>query len=177
MGWLAEGDVEHELGRGRYLRLVKRDGWEWVERTNTSGVVVVVACTPDDEILFVEQHRIPVGGPVIEFPAGLAGDQDPGESLAVAAARELEEEAGWRAGHLELLTEGPVSSGMTSEVLTFFLATELTRTGPGGGDDSEDIEVHAVPRADAVGWLEERRAAGVQVDPKVYSGLFFLAAR
>ncbi|MEO0605660.1 MAG: NUDIX hydrolase, partial [Myxococcota bacterium] len=128
-----------ELARGKFLRLVKRDGWEWAERVNVSGVVVIVARTPDDEVLFVEQRRIPVGGPVIEFPAGLAGDVDAEESLATAAQRELEEETGWRAGSLVQLITGPVSSGMTSETLTFFRADDLERVGPGGGEDSEDI--------------------------------------
>ncbi|MEM6926727.1 MAG: NUDIX hydrolase [Myxococcota bacterium] len=165
-----------ELARGKFLRLVQRDGWEWAERVNVSGVVVIVARTPDDEVLFVEQHRIPVGGPVIEFPAGLAGDVDAEESLATAAQRELEEETGWRAGRLERLIDGPVSSGMTSETLTFFRADDLERVGPGGGEGSEDIVVHSVPRSEAVAWLRARREAGTQVDPKVYAGLFFLAS-
>jgi len=169
--------VTDELGKGRFLRLVRRDGWEWAERTNATGVVVIAACTPDDEVLFVRQHRPPVGGPVIEMPAGLAGDVDRGEALATAAARELEEETGWTPGHLEQVTRGPVSAGMSNETLTFFVASDLRRVGPGGGDDSEQIEVHAVPRAGAAAWLRAREAEGVQVDPKVYAGLYFLDAR
>jgi ADP-ribose pyrophosphatase len=164
------------LHAGRFLRLVRQGTWEWAERTNAHGVVVIVALTPGDEVLFVEQHRIPVGGRVLEMPAGLAGD-DPGaagEALATAAARELEEETGWKAGRIDWLTHGPVSAGMTNEVLTFFLARDLVRVGAGGGVEGEDIVVHAIPRERAHGWLMERHAAGIVADPKVYAGLYFL---
>ncbi len=144
-----------EIGRGRFVRLVQRDGWEWAERTNASGVV---------------------GARVLEFPAGLAGDvagaED--EDLSVAANRELEEETGWRAARLERLTAGPVSAGMTSEVLTFYRAHDLERVGPGGGDPTEDIVVHEIPVAEVHDWLAQRAAQGVMADPKVYAGLYFL---
>jgi ADP-ribose pyrophosphatase len=165
------------LGAGRFLRLVRDQKWEWAERTNASGVVVIVAVTPHDEVLFVEQHRIPIGGLVLEFPAGLAGDEVGAETeaLADAAARELEEETGWRAGRMEWLTAGPVSAGMTNEVLHFFRAFDLERVGDGGGVAGEDIVVHAIPRARVREWLAERHAAGVMADPKVYAGLYFLS--
>ena len=105
------------LASGRFLRLVRRDGWEWAERTNTSGVVVIAALTPAGEVLLVEQERLPVGARVLEMPAGLAGDvagaED--EALAEAARRELVEETGWDAERMEEVTSGPVSAGMTSE--------------------------------------------------------------
>ncbi len=164
------------VASGEYVRLVRRDGWEWAERTNSSGVVVVAALTPDGEVLFVEQARSPVGARVIEMPAGLAGDVAGAEheALAEAARRELLEETGWDAGELVEVTAGPVSAGMTSETLTFFRASGLRRIGAGGGDASEDIVVHAVPLERADAWLRERRAEGILVDPKVYAGLYFL---
>lgn len=164
------------VSSGKYIRLVREGTWEWAERTNASGVVVVVATTPDDTLLFVEQHRLPVGGRVIEMPAGLAGDVagEEDEALERAANRELEEETGWRAARISRLTHGPVSAGMTSEVLTFFRATDLTRVSAGGGDPSEDIVVHEVPVAQAHDWLAEQAAAGIMADPKVYAGLYFL---
>ncbi|MEN0062094.1 MAG: NUDIX hydrolase [Myxococcota bacterium] len=163
-----------ELARGRFLRLVRRDGWEWAERTNVTGVVVIVAQTPNNAVLLVEQPRIPVGAPVIEFPAGLAGDVDATEALATAAARELEEETGFAAETMIRVTEGPVSAGMSSESLTFFVAKGLKRVGPGGGDGSERITVHAIPRDEVDAWLVARQAEGTLVDPKVYAGLYFL---
>jgi len=164
------------LGTGRFLRLVRENGWEWAERTNASGVVVVVAVTPQGRLLLVEQHRPPVGGAVIELPAGLAGDVagQRDEALATAAVRELEEETGWRAEQMHRLTEGPVSAGLTSEVITLFRAADLRRVGPGGGDASEDITVHEIPLDTVDRWLAERSEAGVSCDPKIYAALYFL---
>lgn len=164
-----------ELGRGRFIRLVRDGRWEWAERVNARAVVVIVALTPHDEVLLVEQHRPPVGTAVIEFPAGLVGDDGSDEATAEAAIRELEEETGWRAEGVTLLTEGPVSAGMSSERLTFYRAHGLVRTGPGGGVDNEQITVHSVPRAAVPEFVAERARAGVLTDPKVFAGLYFLA--
>jgi ADP-ribose pyrophosphatase len=162
------------IGEGRFLRLVDRDGWEYVERKGSTGIAVLVATTPQDKLLFVEQHRAALARRVVELPAGLAGDtEDVGEDLAAAAQRELIEETGYEAGRLVRLAEGPPSSGATSESVTFFRATGLRRVGPGGGDHSEDIEVHEVAPHEVLGWLEGRRRDGALVDPKVYAGLFF----
>src|SRR5690625_5537279 len=60
------------LYAGRYLEFAERGGWEMVLRRHP--VVALMAWTPDDEMLLVEQYRIPVGKPTIELPAGLAGD-------------------------------------------------------------------------------------------------------
>jgi ADP-ribose diphosphatase len=161
------------LADGRYLRLVVEDGWEFVERKSTTGIVVIVAVTDAQELLLVEQFRPPVRCRVIELPAGLAGDVagQEGEELATAAQRELGEETGYEAEAFARLGGGPPSSGTTSEVVTFFRATGLRRTGSGGGDAHEDIEVHAVPLAGLREWLSEQERAGRMVDPKVFAGL------
>ena len=83
---------------GKFIRYLKKDGWEYVERPNCSGVVIILAVTDDNTLLFTEQYRIPLGKPVIEFPAGLVGDtEDRHETLEVAALRELLEETGYQA--------------------------------------------------------------------------------
>src|SRR5262245_23386104 len=161
------------LGEGRFLRLVRGERWEWVERIGDQGVAVLVAITAADELLLVEQHRPPVGGPVVELPAGLAGAEGTPEELAVAAIRELEEETGFRAARVERLTGGPVSAGLSSEVVTFFRAHDLQRVGPGGGVAGESITVHAVPRVHVPAWLAAYEGRGGWVDPKVYCGLWF----
>jgi ADP-ribose pyrophosphatase len=166
-------DITHF--KGHYLSMLERDGWEFASRSNASGVVVLVAVTSAEEIVLVEQYRKPVGALVIELPAGLVGDlTDPDEPILVAAARELEEETGYAASQLEVLMACPSSAGMSDEVVTFVLAKGLTRIGPGGGDDSEDIEVHIVPLADVDAWLSRQQSTGKALDPKIYAALYWL---
>lgn len=163
---------------GRYLSLLERDGWEFSSRTNASGVVGLVAVTPENEIVLVEQYRKPVDAYVIELPAGLVGDQDdPDESILTASARELEEETGFVAGQMEFLMACPSSAGMSDEIISFVGAKNLTRVGPGGGDDSESIKVHVVPVTEVDGWLTRQQDAGKCLDPKIYAGLFWLRSR
>lgn len=163
---------------GRYLSLKERDRWEYVTRANAHAVAVLVAVTPDDEIVLVEQYRRPVDSRVIELPAGLVGDQDdPDEPVLEAAGRELIEETGFEATSLDLLMECPTSSGMTDEVISFVMARGLRKVGPGGGDDSEDIETHVVPLAEADEWLESRRRSGMPLDPKIFAALYWLKNR
>lgn len=163
------------LAEGQHLRLVRRQGWEYAERTRGTGVVVIVAVTDDGRLLLTEQYRTPVGTPVIELPAGLAGDraEDAGEDLATAARRELLEETGFEAQAFAGLTEGPPSAGLSSEVVTFLRATGLTRIGEGGGDAHEAITVHAVPLDEVPAWLTAMTRRGCLIDPKVYAGLYF----
>ncbi len=169
-------DITHYAGR--YLSLLERDGWEFTSRSNANGVVVLVAVTDQGEIVLVEQFRIPVGKNVIELPAGLVGDhEDSDESVLKAAQRELEEETGYAAAQLELLMECPSSAGMSDEIVSFVLARGLRRVGPGGGDDSEDIQVHTIPLDRVDRWLREQRAAGKPMDPKIYAALYWLSER
>ena len=64
------------LYEGRWLRMCRRGRWEYAERTHGEGMaVIIVAATPDDRVLFVEQPRVPLGARTIEMPAGLVGDQ------------------------------------------------------------------------------------------------------
>jgi len=164
--------------RGRYLSLLERDGWEFTSRSNATGVVVLIAVTDEREIVLVEQFRKPVGQHVIELPAGLVGDQgDSSETRLTAAARELEEETGFEAAQLEVLMDCPSSAGMSDEIVTFVQASGLRRTGPGGGDDSEDIQVHVVPLDCADNWLQNQAAAGKPMDPKIYAALYWLIKR
>jgi ADP-ribose pyrophosphatase len=168
--------AEDILHVGRFLQLRQIKSWEYVERTKVSGVVVIVAVTPENNLLLIEQHRPPVGKLVIEMPAGLAGDitGQEHEALAVAAQRELLEETGYWAERMEYLTEGPTSAGLTSEIITLFRATQLQRKTKGGGDGTENIRMHEVPLDQVDGWLREKNRAGQLIDPKVYAGLHFV---
>jgi ADP-ribose pyrophosphatase len=164
------------LAEGKYLRLVHRDGWDYVERPACTGIAVIVAVTERREILLVEQYRKPLEANVIEFPAGLVGDT-PGhenESIEHAALRELYEETGYEAASLSFLFDGPPSAGLSTEIVTFFLAHDIKKTGPGDGDGFERITLHTVLLDGIEEWLANKKSEGIFIDPKIYSGLYFV---
>ncbi len=164
------------LGAGKYLRLRRRNGWEFVERPGITEVAVIIAITKDNEAVCVEQHREPVAASMIEWAAGLVGDEegDDGEPLLDAANRELQEETGFRANQLSVLAQGPPSGGLASEIITFVRAEGIERVSAGGGVGHEEIKVHLVPLSDVNAWLKARSREGLLIDPKVYAGLYFL---
>jgi len=164
------------IGRGKYVELVEQDGWEFVRRHASTGVVVIVATTEAGELVLVEQPRVPIGRSAIELPAGLVGDVRGSEDelFERAAERELEEETGFQAKRWTRLLETPGSVGLSSEMLTYFRATGLTRVGQGGGDDTENITVHLVPLGEIRAFLAAKLAAGLAIDPKVFVGLYFV---
>ncbi|MFT5387611.1 MAG: ADP-ribose pyrophosphatase [Candidatus Omnitrophota bacterium] len=161
---------------GKYIRFIDEDGWEYVERVKCSGIVIIVSKTKDDEVLFVEQHRVPIQNRTIEFPAGLiddgAGETD--ETALQAAHRELLEETGYQAGALTPLIQGPVSGGMSSNSVYMVLAENLTKVHEGGGVEDENITVHHVPIGEVDVWLRVKEKEGFFIEPKIYSGLYFL---
>jgi ADP-ribose pyrophosphatase len=166
---------DRELARGRFLRFVVRDGWEFADRVGITGIVGIVAVTDDRELVLGEQRRPPVGGAVLELPAGLVGDEigTELEGLLDGARRELREETGYEAANWEVVASGPTSPGTTSEIIALVLATGLTRVGPGGGQGGESLTVHLAPLDGAEAWLQAREKAGVLIDLKIYAGLWF----
>jgi len=86
------------------------------------GAAAVVPFVSDDDVLLIRQFRHATGGTIFEVPAGkLDGGEDP----EACAARELEEEAGQRAGRLERLGEIWTTPGFTDERIHLFAAFEL----------------------------------------------------
>ncbi len=169
------GEVPHTVWEGKWLRMKQRGRWEYVERTNDRGLaVIIIAATPAGKLLLVEQERVPVGRRTIEMPAGLVGDLEPGESVELAAARELLEETGWEASRVEVLMTGPTSSGMSNEEVVMVRATGLRKVHAGGGDSTEAIIVHEVAIEDVPAFLSARMVEGYAVDPKLWAGLWLL---
>ncbi|UNK49102.1 NUDIX hydrolase [Lysobacter sp. S4-A87] len=163
------------LYEGPWLRMRRRGRWEYVERTHGDGMaVIVIAVTPDDNVLFVEQFRIPLGARTIEMPAGLVGDDHATDTLEAAARRELIEETGWSAQRVDVLLVGPTSAGMSNERIAFVRARGLSKVGSGGGVDNEDITVHEVPRASAPAWLMQKQREGYELDLKLWAGLWMI---
>ncbi|MGZ5446143.1 MAG: NUDIX hydrolase [Thermoanaerobaculia bacterium] len=157
---------------GDHLYVIERDHWQYVERKKGKAAAAVVAETDDGEIILTEQFRRPLNARVIDFPAGLIGDEEPDTDGAETARKELEEEAGYTCDSVELLFRGPSSPGITSEIVSLYRAHGVRRTGKGGGVGGEDITVHVIPRPRLRAFLREKAEAGVLIDLKV--GLTFL---
>jgi len=163
---------------GKFLRsliLTYRDksgnlrNWEAVERVGCSGIVAVVPVTKKHEFLLIRQFRPVVNNFVVEFPAGL---NDKNENLIDAARRELIEETGYDSDELIFLCEGPISSGISTEILSVFLAKdvslaseELKKQYP--ADESERIEVIKTPVSEIYRTLQGLRDKGDLIDMKV----------
>jgi ADP-ribose pyrophosphatase len=110
------------------------------------GAAAVVPFASADEVLLIRQYRHAAGGFILEVPAGKL---DAGEAPDVCAARELEEEAGQRAGRLEELGWIWTTPGFTDERIFLFAAFDLRPVPPNPGCD-EVIEVVRVPLAEAL---------------------------
>jgi ADP-ribose pyrophosphatase len=155
---------------GDHLFVRERDGWQYVERKKATGAVAVLAETDSGEIVLTEQHRKPVNARVIDFPAGLVGDEGTNDPEKTAR-KELEEETGYTCDSVELLTRGPSSPGITSEIVSLYRARGVRKVGEGGGVGGEDITVHVVPRGELQAWLRTKEQQGALIDIKV--GLYF----
>jgi ADP-ribose pyrophosphatase len=164
------------LYEGNHVALVEEGNWEFADRVNATGAAVIVAVTENQKLLLVEQYRIPVKSRTIELPAGIIGDGpgDSDEDPKEASRRELLEETGYSAEEIAVLTTGPSSSGITSELVTLVRATGLRRVHAGGGVAHENITVHEIPLAEVDVWLAAKAKAEFLIDPKIYAGLYFV---
>jgi ADP-ribose pyrophosphatase len=158
---------------GKYITAKRRGPWEYVGRARGIGAAVIIAIE-DGYVLLVEQYRVPLQARCLELPAGLVGDETEGEDVATSAARELEEETGYRAVRIEIIGSFASSPGMVSETFTLVRAHGLTRVGEGGGVPGEDITVHRVPLADVPAFIADKRRDGVIIDVKMLALLQFL---
>lgn len=154
---------ERTLWEGRWLNARARGRWEYVGRTGDTHAAAVLAID-GDHIILVDQHRVPLGQRCLELPAGLI---DEGETPEVAAARELEEETGYRPSRVTALGEFASSPGMSSERFTLVRAEGLERVSDGGGDEQEAITIHRVPLAEVADYIVARRAEGMAIEVKL----------
>jgi len=109
------------------------------------GAAAVVPFLSPTEVLLIRQYRHATGGTILEVPAGKLDGEDP----AVCAARELEEEAGQRAGRLERLGAIWTTPGFTDEKIHLFAAFDLTPV-PQRLESDEVIELVRMPLARAL---------------------------
>ncbi|WP_168452236.1 NUDIX hydrolase [Sphingopyxis microcysteis] len=155
---------------GKFITVRQQGTWEYVSRSRGIHAAVILAI--DDaadgrHVILVEQYRVPLKVNCLELPAGLVGDDRAGEAAEVAAARELEEETGYRAAHWRTVGEFYSSPGMVSESFTLLVATGLDKVGDGGGVAGEDIVVHRVPLDGIEQFIAAKRAEGCGIDVRV----------
>ena len=161
-----EDQPERIVWQGKFITAKTRGRWEYVGRARSIQAAVLLAVV-DGDVLLVEQYRTPLGARCLELPAGLVGDQTEGEAIEIAAARELEEETGYRPAQVEILGRFASSPGMVSETFHLVRATGLTRTGEGGGEEGENITVHKVPLGEVPAFVAVKRAEGLVMDVKL----------
>ncbi len=152
--------------QGKYITVRKEGVWEYVGRARNIRAAVILA-VDDGHVLLVEQYRVPLKANCLELPAGLIGDETEGEGVDIAAARELEEETGYRAAQIEIIGTFASSPGMVSETFTLVRAHGLTRVSDGGGVAGENITVHRVPLPDVPAFIAQKRAEGSVMDVKL----------
>ena len=131
------------------------------------GGAVVLPLLDDNRIVFVYQHRYPIGEPLYELPAGKLEPDEPPEKCAT---RELEEETGYTADKIEKLTAIYTSPGFCNERLHIFLARGL-HDGKQKLEEGElGLQLKYIPANEAFHMVSTNEI----VDAKTIAGLFFL---
>ncbi|WP_372238966.1 NUDIX hydrolase [Paenibacillus sp. FSL A5-0031] len=128
------------------------------------GAAAVMALL-DGKLLVVEQFRKPLEKFQIEIPAGKL---DPGEDPMTAAARELEEETGYRSDDLTLLSAFYTSPGFADEKLYIYF-TDKVEQGVINPDDDEDLKVEAITLEQAEAYIQEGRISDAKTILAVYA--------
>ena len=119
------------------------------------GAVAVIAITPDQKLVMVEQYRKALEKSIIEIPAGKL---EPGEEPALTARRELEEETGYECENLELILSFYTSPGFADEIVYLYEATGLTKKEqPAACDEDEFVEVLEITVEEAERYIKEQR--------------------
>lgn len=162
----AQDEPEEIMWAGKFVTAKRRGKWEYVARSRGIRAAVILA-VEDDHVLLVEQYRVPLGCNCLELPAGLIGDHDADENALTSAARELEEETGYRAEQFEVIGEFYSSPGLVSESFALVRATGLSKVSNGGCVDGENIVVHRVALNDLSRFVAAKREDGCVIDVKL----------
>jgi ADP-ribose pyrophosphatase len=117
------------------------------------GAAAVVPLKENGTVVLIKQFRHAAGGFIYEIPAGKL---HPGEDPKNCAARELEEEIGYQAGKLDLLSSIFTAPGFTDEVIHIYKATGLTK-GRQQLDRDEVLEIVEVPLQEAIDMIRVGR--------------------
>lgn len=119
------------------------------------GAVAVLALTPENKIVLVEQYRKPMERALVEIPAGKL---EPGEKPEVTAIRELEEETGYECNRLDHIISFYTSPGFADELIHLYLATGLRKKeNPRSADEDEFVELIEVSLEEAIQLVKEQK--------------------
>ena len=119
---------------------------------NPGDAVNILPIDQDGNVIFEKQLREAVGKTCLELPAGMI---DKGENPEHAAIRELEEETGFVASHLELLKSVHTSSGYSSEKVHIFLATDLSSGKKHLDEDENILEIQKISIEECVKLVDQ----------------------
>ncbi len=147
----------------------KTEKWDFV--SHRMGAACVLAVKPDGKILMVRQYRNAIERETLEVPAGKRDSLT--EDTSICAARELEEETGYRAGKLEKLLSLKSTVAFCDEMIDVYLATDLEKIGEQNLDESEDIDIEAWDLKD----LMQMCYDGTLQDAKTVAAIMAYAAR
>jgi len=136
---------------------------EWI---NHPGAVLILPILPDGMIGMIRQYRYAVQDEFIELPAGKL---DSGEEPLACAARELQEEIGYKAGRLTYLAQIHPAIGFVNEVMSIYLAENLEKT-ESNPDTDEFIQLFPSTLEDAL----EMVWNGTITDAKTIIGVFWI---
>ena len=127
------------------------------------GAAAVVPMKDDRTVVMIRQYRHAVRSFIYEIPAGkLHPGEDPGD----CAAREVEEETGYKVGRLEPILSFLTTPGFTNEIIHIFVGSELSPGTQNLGTD-EVLEIVEMPLAQAMDRIED----GTIQDAKTIIGL------
>lgn len=134
------------------------------------GVVAVVPLHDDDTVTLVRQYRVAIDAELLEVPAGTR--DVPGEPPEVTAGRELAEEAGLRADHLDELISYHVAPGLTDEAIVLYVARGLHQVPTDRhGPEEQAMTLERVPLEAAIAMVDDGRIT----DAKTIIGLSLTA--
>jgi ADP-ribose pyrophosphatase len=162
------GEVVHTARRFRVVRIAEAGGAGTREVVEHPGSVVVVPLVAADRVCLVEVVRVAVGATLLELPAGTL---DREETLVAAAARELAEETGYRAGRITAVGGFWMSPGILRERMHLFVAEDL-EAGPQALEPGEQIRTRVVTWAESLQMCRDGRIE----DAKTVAGLLLVAA-
>ena len=174
---------EEVLCRGKFIEMWrtpftdrdsgKKGYWEFVRRKTLGRIVAVVGLTPDRQIILTKNFRVPLGGYILEYCAGLADRRN--ETEVELARRELLEETGYVCDQFTLLMSGPFNAGLNADELVVYFGTNARRESEPQLEPAEDIEVVLIPAKDLAKFLANP-PPGLSIDLKLWALLPFLSS-